>query len=135
MDQFTATAIHEAGHAIVWALQGEHLGPVGLVSVLPDADSSGRVRGAKRDSGPLTPPQLQAVGYMNAAGVRAEILAGFDPPPEAAAKDAQNIALAQHYSGRGPVSSWKAWWVPSSSCACIGRASRRWRDGCGGPAR
>jgi hypothetical protein len=98
---FEETAIHEAGHAIVWELESEYLGAVALVSAIPYADSTGRVRGVNGASGPVTPRRLRALGYMNAAGFIAERLAGFNTPALAAAKDARNLAMLEHISKCG----------------------------------
>lgn len=99
---FKETAIHEAGHAIVWELEGKHLGPVALVSAFPDAGSTGRTRGTNGASGPPTPRRLRSLGYMNAAGFIAERLAGFNTPGRAAAKDVRNLARLELLSKRGP---------------------------------
>ena len=74
------TRIHEAGHAVVWMLEEEHLGPLRLVTAIPYGTSLGRVRGEEPDTRPLTPRRFRASARMTAAGAVAESLAGFNTP-------------------------------------------------------
>ena len=54
------TRIHEAGHAVVWLLEEEHLGPLATVSALPHEDAAGHVRGAEAPPWPPTPRVVRA---------------------------------------------------------------------------
>jgi hypothetical protein len=77
MTEFEETAIHEAGHAVVWLLEEEHLGPLGIISALPDGESLGYVMQAGhavRDAS--NPRTLRALGRLHAAGFIAERIAG-----------------------------------------------------------
>jgi hypothetical protein len=81
MTEFEETAIHEAGHAVVWLLEEEHIGPLGIVTALPNGESLGYVmqaRHAVRDAS--NPRTLRALGRLHSAGFIAERIAGGGCP-------------------------------------------------------
>jgi len=93
MDQFTATAIHEAGHSVVWMLEEKHLGPPAMITALPIEDALGRVTSADSTSwNNPSPEALRARARVFCAGAVAELLAGGASQPEAARKDLKQIA-------------------------------------------
>jgi hypothetical protein len=73
------TRIHEAGHAVVWTLEEEHLGPLAIVTVFPNGRAKGHVRGAEIPSWPPTPRMIRARARVLAAGAVAQNLAGIKP--------------------------------------------------------
>ncbi len=93
MDQFTATAIHEAGHAVVWLLEEKHLGPPSMITALPIEDALGRVTPADfKGWNNSSPEALRARARVFAAGAVAERLAGGNPEPETYQKDLKQLA-------------------------------------------
>jgi len=77
MDEFTATSVHEAGHAVVWILEEEHLGPPAMISALPDGDFRGLVASARGAAWETKEPRVvRAIARMRVAGGVARALAG-----------------------------------------------------------
>ena len=72
------TRIHEAGHAVVWTLEEEHLGPLAIVSALPNGRAEGHVRGAEVPPWPPAPRMIRARSRVLMAGPVAQHLAGFE---------------------------------------------------------
>jgi hypothetical protein len=72
------TRIHEAGHAVVWTLEEEHLGPLAIVSALPNGRAEGHVRGAEVPAWPPAPRMIRARARVLMAGLMAQKLAGFE---------------------------------------------------------
>ena len=73
------TRIHEAGHAVVWTLEEEHLGPLEIVTALPNGRAAGHVRGAEIPPWPPTPRMIRARARVLMAGAVAQHLAGIEP--------------------------------------------------------
>ena len=77
MDDYTATAIHESGHAVVWLLEEEHLGPPEMISALPDGEFRGLVASARGAAWETKNPRVvRAIARMRIAGGVARALAG-----------------------------------------------------------
>lgn len=74
-----ATRIHEAGHAVVWTLEEEHLGPLAIVTAFPNGRAEGHVRGSEIPPWPPAPRMIRARARVLMAGLTAQKLAGFDP--------------------------------------------------------
>lgn len=102
MNDYEMTALHEGGHAIVWHLEGEHVGPLGLISAIPHGNAVGCVRGVGHGKLRPTHRTLVALGRINVAGLAAELLAGHYPPEETVEGDMQAVAELELLSGRGP---------------------------------
>jgi hypothetical protein len=77
MSEFESTSIHEAGHAVIWMLEQEHLSPLTIVSALPLKDTLGHVQGEDGALSQRTPRKLRAMARVLAAGGIAEKLAGL----------------------------------------------------------
>jgi len=102
------TAIHEAGHAIVWLTEESELGPLTLVTTLPGDGSLGRVLGTEKASRLTTPRQRRALARALAAGGIAERLDGY-PTAGPEACDAEKLArvalLGENFSNTSPGAS------------------------------
>ena len=72
------TRIHEAGHAVVWTLEEEHLGPLAIVTALPHGRAEGHIRGAEVPPWPPAPRMIRARSRVLMAGLMAQKLAGFE---------------------------------------------------------
>jgi hypothetical protein len=79
--EISATAFHEAGHAVVCYLNGE---PVGTVSIIPVGDLGGHFTSGERPEKKVTLPRIdyEALAECMLAGEAAEVISGVDSAPD-----------------------------------------------------
>ena len=101
MNTLETVAYHEAGHAVIYLLEESLLGPIGVISILPDGESVGRVTSAKHATRDARNPRvLRALGRLDAAGAISERLAGSDKCCDFGS-DAADLAKMASLRGRG----------------------------------